>query len=373
MAKPAITPIIWATDPNYSTGPAPLIGTATKIAPSAADLAEGWNANEVPGGQHQNHFMNHVSQWTNWVALASTLAGLDDHLIQTDIGGQAAVAAITLGNTAGTSYPLDIQGLNSGSPSTRAINVQIADGTAINLSNNSVSGTIRAENFGAGPAAQIVNTGTGDAAQIIGAGGKAIDATCLLVGTDAVLGLSRFGAGATIRGLMNLQPSTVDPTTPVDGDMWFYQSATAGHDAPVFFDGTVNRRAWGTVNGYGRHFAENLTPATESAAVITSHLSTNLGTQGEPAGDFDARFSGVITASAGALPYSIEVLYRVGGVTIETERMDFTALGSKSFYFEHLVTYDGSTTVQLDIQYRTLTAGKSARMERSRVVAYGAF
>ena len=42
--KPSLGAYVWATDVNYTTGPAPLIGTATKITPPLAESDEGWKA-----------------------------------------------------------------------------------------------------------------------------------------------------------------------------------------------------------------------------------------------------------------------------------------------------------------------------------------
>ncbi len=58
--KPAITPFIFATDAVYTTGPALLLGTSTKIAMPVAERDEGWKAEQVPPAQWTNHIFIEV-------------------------------------------------------------------------------------------------------------------------------------------------------------------------------------------------------------------------------------------------------------------------------------------------------------------------
>ena len=87
----------WASDAVYSTGPAPLIGTATKINPGAALLAEGWKADDIPPAQFQNYILNDYSGWVVWQNGGSPLAGVNTHIVETDSLGETAVVDVTAG------------------------------------------------------------------------------------------------------------------------------------------------------------------------------------------------------------------------------------------------------------------------------------
>lgn len=65
MARPG-TVATWATDTNYTGGPA--VGTATKVDPTSPKRAQGWQPAEEPGAQHFNWQLNLVGQWLDWLA-----------------------------------------------------------------------------------------------------------------------------------------------------------------------------------------------------------------------------------------------------------------------------------------------------------------
>lgn len=64
--KPSVVPT-WATDTNFTNGPAAVIGTPTKVAPSAGVRAEGWIPNTAPGAQHENYEKNLIGQWLDYL------------------------------------------------------------------------------------------------------------------------------------------------------------------------------------------------------------------------------------------------------------------------------------------------------------------
>lgn len=64
MARPDDLPT-FATDTNFTNGPD--VGTATKIAPSSGELAEGHIRNTAPSAQKQNWWQNNVGEWVGWV------------------------------------------------------------------------------------------------------------------------------------------------------------------------------------------------------------------------------------------------------------------------------------------------------------------
>lgn len=64
MPRPSIVPT-WATNNLYSGGPA--VGTPTKVAPSGADIAEGYEPAQEPGAQGFNYNLNLIGQWISWL------------------------------------------------------------------------------------------------------------------------------------------------------------------------------------------------------------------------------------------------------------------------------------------------------------------
>lgn len=97
MARPTIGVItVWASDVNYTTGPVPLQGTATKIARGAGEYAEGFRGDEVPPAQEFNDLLFDLSTWGRWVSQGSDSADEDDHIIETDTDGQANIARLVI-------------------------------------------------------------------------------------------------------------------------------------------------------------------------------------------------------------------------------------------------------------------------------------
>ncbi len=92
MAKP-VTDFSWATDANFSSGPA--VGNPTKVNPP------GWTAvvqGLVPGNavvaEHLNQVLNLIGDYTDWVQDGATTGALDAHIVETDVIGNTNVRAI---------------------------------------------------------------------------------------------------------------------------------------------------------------------------------------------------------------------------------------------------------------------------------------
>lgn len=64
MTRPSSVPL-WATDTNYTGGPA--VGTPTKTAPSVGLKAQGWDPADEPGAQNFNYQLNLLGQWADWL------------------------------------------------------------------------------------------------------------------------------------------------------------------------------------------------------------------------------------------------------------------------------------------------------------------
>ncbi len=138
----------WASDALYTNGPALLVGTPTKISPSAAKLAEGWNADEVPPAQWQNFILNDYSGWVVWVNAASPIATADTHLVETDAQGETAVVDVTAGGNRQAPSALGwygdgdfdhtVVGTESLTQETHYQNLTVPNGTELRLQGNRI-------------------------------------------------------------------------------------------------------------------------------------------------------------------------------------------------------------------------------------------
>ena len=63
MPDPTIAPFTWATDTNYTNGPTGIPGTATKVAPSAGEIAEGALPQAKLPAQEYNYVLNVTTAW----------------------------------------------------------------------------------------------------------------------------------------------------------------------------------------------------------------------------------------------------------------------------------------------------------------------
>ena len=109
--KPTLGAYVWASDVNYTTGPAPLIGTPTKVTPPIGDSDEGWKADQKPPAQWENFSVNYLTQWaSDWVRLGSNIAGADAHIVETDASGIARVVDVFAGGNSQAESGLGIYG-----------------------------------------------------------------------------------------------------------------------------------------------------------------------------------------------------------------------------------------------------------------------
>ncbi len=65
MAKP-FNNFEWATNPTYVTGPD--AGTATKVAPSAGEVEDGFVRDTAAVAQHMNWALGQIQEWTDYLA-----------------------------------------------------------------------------------------------------------------------------------------------------------------------------------------------------------------------------------------------------------------------------------------------------------------
>lgn len=91
MAKPGSSPTPWATNTNYSGGPA--IGTATKVAVPSAVQQNGWEPDQKPPAQWENFWHNEVYQWVDWLSDGTDQPDETAHVVETGSTGILDVAA----------------------------------------------------------------------------------------------------------------------------------------------------------------------------------------------------------------------------------------------------------------------------------------
>lgn len=89
-AKPTVVPT-YATDANFTNGPAAIIGTPTKVAPSAGVRAEGHIPDTAPGAQHENYDRNAIGLWLTYLSDGD----FDGPLLLNNADGRGAALTIT--------------------------------------------------------------------------------------------------------------------------------------------------------------------------------------------------------------------------------------------------------------------------------------
>lgn len=102
--KPAITIVVRASDPNYSNGPALLVGTPTKIARTSPQQSEGYLVDSPLGdfpvpAQAVNFEENRTDLMLEWVTFGSETADLDAHILESDATGLARLGMLATGST----------------------------------------------------------------------------------------------------------------------------------------------------------------------------------------------------------------------------------------------------------------------------------
>lgn len=91
MATKPSTSQDWATDTNYSSGPAS--GNPTKVVVPSVGQALVPGDNLIP--EYINHQLNHLMDWTDWLLDGSSAGAADAHVLETDANGDTNVQNIT--------------------------------------------------------------------------------------------------------------------------------------------------------------------------------------------------------------------------------------------------------------------------------------
>ena len=180
--KPTVTVAIRAADTNYTTGPAALVGTVTKIAPLAADNTEGLKVDSPLGtfpalAQHHNFWHNRTDQWNRWVELGTSNDDADTHIVETDANGEISAVEGEFTGDVLRNVTLDVTKIGGGPPNSgsQALRVQsdegatgvdidasfgTGNGLALNVKNNGTTQTAIINNNGDGTALLLTSVGS---------------------------------------------------------------------------------------------------------------------------------------------------------------------------------------------------------------------
>lgn len=434
--KPSDLFPLWATDLNFSSGPAN--GLPTKIAPLSP--TQGFVPGTGIAGEQMNHLMNRVGQWlTDWLALGTSVADLDAHVIETDVNGRSRIAALTVGLTASTLRPLRAE--NNTGANVPVIDVIHSGGdTGINLvtfdptfacieaeqtANDATSRGLFVENTGTSGAAAVFESvggvtptvsilnqavGVGPATFIAGGtgGGNAIEALSngsaitarLLTGgnalalsaerasgsTAAVAEFLSGGAGVPTRGTINVDP-TQDASAPTEGDLWLLPGlAGFGRGQLRYFDadgaagggGSGKQVFWSTAAGVAAELPAAVTEGITTLPIgpsTTTVQSLTMGfdaSPGEPAGVYLVWFSATFDSTGAA--HNLDVRFKANGATVQQDTIDVPATAGREITVSTFmpIAYAGGAVTLAEIEVVNNTAA-TIDVAHRRIAAIGAF
>lgn len=267
--KPVVSSFIWASDAVYTTGPAALIGTPTKVARPAADIAQGWRGLEFPPAQETNDGLNIMSQLTEWVRLGSSAADQDAHLVETDATGLASLFRAALGGAATGSPPLTVTDNAAASSAVEVNHAGSASAVDVNATNgnvgvrsdatggnaNAIEGVAVGSGSGVygestGSGAGVSGQGSGGGAGVSGVGGATGAGVVGTGGASGQRGGDFFGTGAQngVRGTGAAGAAGVRGLGGTDSHGVSGQGDGVGHGG-VFTGGTTGDGVQGTGGG----------------------------------------------------------------------------------------------------------------------------
>lgn len=380
------------------------IGDPTKIA--FPDVPNGLIPGDPAASEHLNYAFNILGDWSVWLFAGSALAGLDSHIIETDVDGFTKIAAATLGGTASSSTALRVDE-NSGATSVVVIvsNASGGDGIRATVTGGTgqpidakVEGTgtgaaviARQNNAGASasPAVDALVTGNGPAVLAEAEGtGPAVRAIRKDDGGPAV-SCESAGVTAPSRGTLFLEPHATNPFAPLDGDIWKVPGVTGfgrgqlrirDLDGASGGGGAGSMGVWATPGGQGFEYDEDLGNTTESVAVIKDKVSISLdsasGTPGHPAGDYFIEFYCQVRldVAADVGTKAIVEFHGPSGIIGNRIDMDFAAVNLwKTVSFgPYKYTLAGGPH-QFEIKFRSDTNGEEVVISQARILARGTY
>lgn len=200
--KPIASWNAWATNANYTTGPK--LGSPTKVAISAGEIAEGHRpgATAPTAAEKWNTWLNDLSGWIGWLESGSAAGPERAHVVEGDANGQINPKRAVIGpHTSGTSLSV------VGNTSTRALNVQGGAGQqgARILAGTGGAGGLEVQGSDSGSIAAITaigGSGTSTGSGVYGQGGAGGGRGVFGLGTVNQPGVegSGNGTGAGLKG-----------------------------------------------------------------------------------------------------------------------------------------------------------------------------
>jgi len=380
------------------------IGDPTKIA--FPDVPNGLIPGDPAAPEHLNYAFNILGDWSVWLFAGSNLAGLDSHIIETDSGGAAFVAAATLGGTGSGSFTLRITenagatavvilASNSSGGDVLSATVTGGAGNPIDAKVEGVgtgAAVLARQNNAAAPSASAVDalvTGNGPAIVSEAQGtGPAVRAIRKDDGGPAV-SCESAGVTAPSRGTLFLEPHATNPFAPLDGDVWKVPGVTGfgrgqlrvrDLDGADGGGGAGSMGVWATPGGQGFEYDESLANVSESVAVIKDMVSISLdadsGTPGHPAGDYFIEFYCQVRldVAADVGTKAIVEFHGPSGIIGNRIDMDFNSVNLwKTVSFGPFKYTLAGGPHQFEIKFRSDTNGEEVVCSQARILARGTY
>lgn len=422
MPTKPVSSFVFATDANFSSGPA--TGFPTKIIPGS--LPQGFIPGTGINAEWANYLFNILGEWvTDWLLAGTFDPDLDAHLVETDSTGTLKAAQSEFGGTAGTAFAL-VADENSGAPFITALLSNATNGsTTVDAQNSSLDGTggvvARFTQNLDGLALDVLSGG--DGAEIIAGGsGLALNAEGGLVDGSGVratssgsgIGVLSFSGdsgsagvffgqptssqapveiyktfltpGTPARGTIFLDP-TDEPTAPDDGDFWKIPGVgSSGRGGLEWEDadgapeggGAGKQRAWSTTNGLGEAYEEDDSiSSTASSGALVTKLALDLGVSpspGEPLGYYILSWYCEVSIPAGGdLASQVRVVVQDGGVDVADTANELSLLGQwKGVSGIKRIRYDG-TPKSLTLKWNRVAGSGNVEIRNARLEIRGAY
>ncbi len=321
--KPTVTVAIRADDLNYTTGPAALIGTNTKIAPLSADNDEGLKVDSPLGtfpalAQHHNFWHNRTDQWARWVELGTNADDEDAHLVETDANGEISAVEAEFTGSTGRNFTLDVTKLGGGPPNggATALRVFVDDGaTGVDIDATAGLGTsvaLKANNDGITQTAEISNNGDGLALLVDSVGDVVLSVIGTKLSGDHVVSVNATNTGTggikinvdDSPAITMLSQVTEPPSSGSSGGMWTIDNSALPNSTPDVIKCRLDNARlpfWTARTKFVWGYVENLTGTVSGATIINLDASFATGGIPDEASDvlllLTARLSQVIAGS----------------------------------------------------------------------------
>lgn len=179
----------------------------TKVAAPTA-TGDGFTPETGIVAEYVNSEFNVFSTWVEWLSFGSSAAGLDSHVVETDVSGAAAFSRIAVGGTASLSRAMsvNVNTLGGAGNSTAAEFINNLGGAAIFADSNGANVAILATSTGAsagilgrnvgGGGSGVSGTGDGSGSGVVGTGGDTGEGGTFTGGATSGSGVSGTAVGS---------------------------------------------------------------------------------------------------------------------------------------------------------------------------------